>query len=132
MRCPRPLRTSASIPAQNAVLWLGCTIQTRSLNLIEADTKHHTHRCQACGMIWGHSDLMVGDVEAHTCPKCGQAEWRIFQGAKLAAHGGAPPPQQAAPDAWAILTQPNFWLAVFLASALVLISLAVSKPWVRR
>jgi len=30
--------------------------------------------------------MMVGDVEAHKCPKCGKSEWRGYSG------GGAPAP----------------------------------------
>ena len=42
----------------------------------------HLHRCQNCGTIWGHGNMMVGDVEAHKCPRCGKQEWRVYSGGK--------------------------------------------------
>lgn len=40
----------------------------------------HLHRCQNCGVIWGHGNMMAGDVEAHVCPGCGKQEWRVYSG----------------------------------------------------
>jgi predicted RNA-binding Zn-ribbon protein involved in translation (DUF1610 family) len=45
-----------------------------------SETKNHLHRCQNCGTIWGHGDVLVEDVEAHKCPKCGAQQWRKFSG----------------------------------------------------
>jgi len=44
------------------------------------ETGRHLHRCQSCGVIWGHGNMMGDDVEAHKCPKCGKQEWRPFSG----------------------------------------------------
>ncbi len=43
--------------------------------------RRHLHRCQNCGVIWGHGELPC-DLEAHKCPKCGKSEWRIYSGLK--------------------------------------------------
>lgn len=40
----------------------------------------HLHRCQNCGLVWGHGNMMARDVEAHKCPRCGKTEWRQFSG----------------------------------------------------
>jgi hypothetical protein len=50
------------------------------------ETHRHLHRCQNCGTIWGHGNMLVEDVEAHKCPKCGRSEWHHYSG------GGAPAP----------------------------------------
>jgi hypothetical protein len=47
----------------------------------------HLHRCQGCGTVWGHGNMMEADVAAHACPKCGKREWRVYQG------GGRPQAQ---------------------------------------
>jgi hypothetical protein len=46
----------------------------------EIEAHRHLHRCQNCGVIWGHGNMMADDVEAHKCPKCGRTEWRHFSG----------------------------------------------------
>ncbi len=48
------------------------------------ETGRHLHRCQHCGVIWGHGNMMGDDVEAHKCPKCGKQEWRPFSGGQAA------------------------------------------------
>jgi len=48
------------------------------------EQNRHLHRCQNCGMVWGHGNMMKGDVEAHKCPRCGKAEWRGFSGGQEA------------------------------------------------
>lgn len=36
----------------------------------------HEHKCSSCGTIWEHGNCSsLGDVNAHTCPQCGQVEW---------------------------------------------------------
>ncbi len=44
--------------------------------------KRHLHRCQNCGVIWGHGNMLFRDVEAHKCPKCGKSEWLHYSGLK--------------------------------------------------
>jgi len=56
------------------------------------ETKRHLHRCQNCGVIWGHGDMMAGDMEAHKCPKCGKGEWRVYSGGQ--SHGVQPRQQE--------------------------------------
>lgn len=46
----------------------------------QVEAHRHLHRCQNCGVIWGHGNMMAEDVEAHKCPKCGRSEWRHFSG----------------------------------------------------
>lgn len=36
----------------------------------------HKHKCPACGHIWEHTNSCAGDVDAHTCEKCGTESWR--------------------------------------------------------
>lgn len=55
-------------------------------------TERHLHRCQNCGQIWGHGNMMQRDVEAHKCPKCGKQEWRVYSGLQ---DGEAKKPAQA-------------------------------------
>lgn len=55
----------------------------------------HAHRCENCHKngvqtIWVHSDACKGNVQAHTCPKCGKVEWRQYQ-VPIAHRGGAAP-----------------------------------------
>lgn len=50
----------------------------------------HLHRCQSCGTVWGHGNMMAADIAAHECPKCGKKEWRIYKG------GGSPVAQMPA------------------------------------
>lgn len=47
---------------------------------IDRPPARHNHRCQNCGLVWSHSDLMAGDEEAHKCPRCGKTEWRKYNG----------------------------------------------------
>jgi hypothetical protein len=47
---------------------------------VEEKKHRHLHRCQNCGTVWGHGNMMAADVEAHKCPKCGASEWRQFSG----------------------------------------------------
>jgi hypothetical protein len=71
----------------------------------------HLHRCQSCGTVWGHGNMMAGDVEAHKCPKCGaegKDNWRIYRG------GGAPVAQFPAHQAHGTFQWKNFILTVLL------------------
>lgn len=45
-----------------------------------SEVERHLHRCQNCGMIWGHGNMLIEDVEAHKCPKCGKSEWGKYSG----------------------------------------------------
>lgn len=50
---------------------------------MEKPAESHLHRCQSCGTIWGHGNMMQGDVEAHKCPSCGKTDqWRVYSGGK--------------------------------------------------
>ena len=35
----------------------------------------HSHRCGRCGYTWTHGESSFGNVQAHTCPKCGSGPW---------------------------------------------------------
>lgn len=36
----------------------------------------HSHTCASCGRKWKHlGTFNEGDIEAHSCPKCGQVQW---------------------------------------------------------
>lgn len=35
----------------------------------------HKHQCPACATTWKHSDNYFGNVEAHSCPRCGTEQW---------------------------------------------------------
>ena len=75
----------------------------------------HLHRCQGCGTVWGHGNMMQADIEAHKCPKCGKAEWRIYRG------GGQPtnvtPIRPGVAQPW--------WLTLFYGAAVVSMLFAV-------
>src|SRR5712692_5763807 len=32
---------------------------------------NHLHRCDLCGMQWGHSEKSLDCAQCHTCPGCG-------------------------------------------------------------
>jgi hypothetical protein len=74
----------------------------------------HLHRCQNCGTVWGHGNMMAGDIEAHKCPNCGaegKENWRIYRG------GGSPvaqfPPHQAQPESsWTLFSVLNWIMLV--------------------
>lgn len=81
---------------------------------LDTPAHSHLHRCQGCGSIWGHGNMMEGDVAAHKCPKCGKQEWRVYQG------GGRPQGQQRA-----VVAKRSWHLAVFeyAAPAAMLVAL---------
>lgn len=35
----------------------------------------HSHCCGRCGYVWTHGQSSFGNVQAHTCPKCGSGPW---------------------------------------------------------
>ncbi|MGH9564243.1 MAG: hypothetical protein ACRD3S_22550 [Terracidiphilus sp.] len=75
----------------------------------------HVHRCQSCGTIWGHGNMMAGDVSAHECPKCGVSEWRIYRGQQQPQRAAATPKPKPGFD-WMVL----LGIAMLVASAVVL------------
>ncbi len=42
----------------------------------------HLHKCPDCGHVWKHDDNCTGDVEAHTCVKCGTESWEKHKSRK--------------------------------------------------
>lgn len=51
------------------------SVQSNASNL-----RTHKHKCNHCGYIWRHTEACAGDKEAHTCDKCGEAEYLRYRG----------------------------------------------------
>jgi hypothetical protein len=79
----------------------------------------HLHRCQNCGVIWGHGNAMLGDVAAHMCPECGAMEWRVYEGGQVRTH-----------RVQGQVTVRQYFVAILpiacLAAAIVLLSMVVA------
>lgn len=39
----------------------------------------HKHKCNGCGHIWEHGNACRGNVEAHTCARCGDEQWSHYR-----------------------------------------------------
>lgn len=51
----------------------------------------HKHKCLNCNFIWAHGEGMRGNIEAHTCPKCGKRIWSYYHGRARANFVGCGP-----------------------------------------
>lgn len=47
--------------------------------LVHTKPATHSHKCAFCGTVWSHSDDSFGIKSEHTCPKCGQVQWQVYQ-----------------------------------------------------
>lgn len=40
----------------------------------------HKHKCGKCGTVWEHGSEAAGYGSKHSCPRCGEMEWRKYEG----------------------------------------------------
>lgn len=91
---------------------------------VRTSEEGHLHRCQKCGNIWGHGDMMAEDINAHTCPKCGEAgQWRIYNGGRPY---GPHRTHAIQVGKFSLFKEKNFWIITLTAAAIVMIVIAIS------
>ena len=79
----------------------------------------HAHICKKClsdgvEQIWIHEDLKRGDIQAHTCPRCGTVEWQKFM-VPVGQLPGRPQQQQlSAFEVFNAILVSMFWISAIL------------------